>query len=90
MSVSGSQEARYRPCATNCGNDSDYAVLHVYMNEELFLCRSCWNEEEHIRIDDDTTEIFRPHQVHTVRLRCLRCNADVTVQKGCTGCFPAG
>ena len=69
---------------------SDYSVLYDYVDMEQLLCHSCWNEEKPVRIDDDTIHIFRPSQMHAVRIKCLRCDTDVTVQNGCAGCFPAG
>ena len=91
MSASKFQEALYRYCTTlnACKHESDYTILYDYVDMEQLLCHSCWNEEKPVRIDDDTVHIFRPKQMHAVRVRCLRCGTDVTVQMGRTRCFPA-
>ena len=92
MSASKFQEALRRYCTTikMCEHESDYSVLYDYVDMEQLLCHSCWNEEKPVRINEDTVHIFRPSQMHAVRVKCLRCNTDVTVQNGCVGCFPAG
>ena len=92
MSLERFQEALHK-CRTTlkrCEHASDYSILYDYMNMEQLLCHSCWNEEKPVRIDEDTVHIFRPKQMHAVRVRCLRCGTDVTEQKNCTRCFPAG
>ena len=90
MSVSEFQNALHERYTTikACKHESDYAVLHDYVDRELLLCNSCWNMESPVRIDDDTVHIFRPNQMCVVRVRCLRCNTDVTAQKNCMRCFP--
>ena len=90
MSVGKFQEALRRYCTTlrRCRHASDYSVLYDYVDMEQLLCHSCWNAEEPVRIDDGTVKIFRPKQMHAVRVWCLRCGTDVTAQKGCAGCFP--
>ena len=91
MSVSEFQNF-LRKCRTTisaCKHDGDYAVLYDDVDMDHLLCHSCWNEEKPVRIDADTVKIFRPNQLRSVRVWCMRCDADVTVQKGCTGCFPA-
>lgn len=89
MSLSKFQDALHKCCTTikACEHESDYAVLHSYMDMERLLCHACWNKEEPVLIDADTVKIFRPNQILSIRLRCLRCGADVTEQKNCTRCF---
>ena len=89
METSRFQEALRRYCTTlkRCKHESDYSVLYDYISMEQLLCHPCWNEERQVRIDDDTVRIFRPKQLHAVRVSCLRCGTDVTVQKCCTRCF---
>ena len=92
MSLEEFQKALHK-CRTTlkaCEHESDYASLHSYMDMERLLCHSCWNKEKPVRMDADTVKIFRPNQIRAVRLRCLRCGTDVTKQKNCTRCFPAG
>ncbi len=91
MSSSGFQKALHRYCTTikACSHESDYSVLYDYVDMEQLLCHSCWNDENPARIDNDTVKIFRPNQMHAIRIRCLRCDADVTAQGGCTMCFVA-
>ena len=91
MSLEKFQKALHARSTTikMCEHESDYAVLRSYMDMECILCHACWNKEEQVRMDADTVKIFRPNQIRSVRVRCLRCDTDVTVQKGCTGCFPA-
>ena len=48
MSVSEFQKALHQRYTTikACKHDSDYAVLHDYVDRELLLCHSCWNDEK--------------------------------------------
>ena len=71
-----------------CKHESDYVVVYDSIDMKHILCHSCWNKEEPVRIDADTVKIFRPYQLRTKHLQCLRCHTDVTVQKNCTVCFP--
>ena len=91
MSAGKFQEVLHRYCTTirACMHESDYSVLYDYVDMEQLMCHSCWNKEVPVRIDADTVKIFRPNQMHVVRVKCLRCGTDVTAQKGCTRCFPA-
>lgn len=91
MSVSEFQDF-LRECRTTiraCGHNGDYAVLYDDVDMDHLLCHSCWNKEVQARIDADTVKIFRPNQLRAVRVRCLRCDTDVTAQKNCESCFPA-
>ena len=92
MSVSEFQAALHERYTTikACNHKSNYAVLRDYVDRKFLLCHACWNEEKPVRINEDTVHIFKPNQMHVVLVRCLRCGTDVTAQKGCTGCFPAG
>ena len=91
MSAGKFQEVLHRYCTTirACMHESDYSVLYDYVDMEQLMCHFCWNKEVPVRIDADTVKIFRPNQMHVVRVKCLRCGTDVTAQKGCTRCFPA-
>ena len=91
MSASKFQEASYGYCTTfkACRHESDYLVLYDYVGMGQLLRRSCWNEEEPVRVDKNTVHIFMPKQLHVLRVRCLLCIMDVTAQKGCIWCFPA-
>ena len=91
MSLEKFQKALHARSTTikTCEHESDYAVLRSYMDMECLLCHACWNREEPVRMDADTVKIFRPNQIRAVRVRCLHCGTDVTVQKWCTRCFPA-
>ena len=91
MSISKFQEALHRCCTTlkRCTHESDYSILYDYMNMEHIWCHACWNEKKPVRIDENTVHIFRPKQMHAIRIQCLRCGTDVTMQKNCTKCFPA-
>ena len=92
MSLERFQEALHKHSTTiqACKHESDYAILYNDVAMDHLLCHACWNEEKPVRIDADTVKIFRPNQIRAIRLRCLRCGTDVTKQKNCTRCFPAG
>ena len=72
-----------------CEHDGDYSVLYGFVGMRHVMCDSCWRGEEHVRTGRDTVSVFRKWQLCAVNVACLRCDADVTVQMGCTGCFPA-
>ena len=61
------------------GLECDWNMAHTVKN----IKNSIW-------VNEDTVHIFKPNQMHVVLVRCLRCGTDVTKQKNCTRCFPAG
>ena len=70
-----------------CEHDSDYSVLYDFVGMRHVMCNTCWHEEEHVRTGKDTVSVLRKWQLRAANVACLRCDADVTAQMGCTGCF---
>ena len=85
------QEERYDGIRAR-EHDSDYSALHDFVGMRHVVCDSCRHGEEHVRTGRDTASILRQWQLCAANAACLRCNTDVTEQRGvgvCTGCFPA-
>ena len=70
-----------------CEHDSDYAVLYDYMDTDHLLCRSCWNMEEHVRIDADTIKIFKPRQLRATLVWCIHCRMTVNPKESDHKCY---